>query len=125
MPEKSALQAAIEAKCPRCREGELFAYPAYHLTKFDKMHTHCPRCNFRFEVEPGFFIGAMYISYAMVVGLMLTIGLFFFYVLGDPPTWVYIIAFPGFTLLFLPLIFRYSRVIYLHAFGGVDYKRNS
>ena len=124
MPEKSALQAAIEAKCPRCRKGDLFAYPAYHLTKFDKTHTLCPHCNFRFEVEPGFFIGAMYISYAMVVGLMLTIGLFFFYALGNPPSWVYIVAFPTLTILFLPLIFRYSRVIYLHVFGGVDYERN-
>lgn len=124
MPEKSALQAVIEAKCPRCRKGELFAYPAYNFAKFDKMHSHCPNCNLRFEVEPGFFIGAMYISYVMVVGLLITLGLFFFYVLGDPPTWIYLIAFPTVIILFLPLIFRYSRVLFLHGFGGVDYNRN-
>lgn len=124
MPGKSAFQAIIEGKCPKCRKGDMFAYAALNYTKFDKMHTHCPHCKFRFEVEPGFFIGAMYISYGMVVGLMIGVGLFFFYAFGDPPTWVYLIAFPAMVVLLLPFIFRYSRILYLYAFGSVSYNQN-
>jgi len=102
----------------------MFAFSALNYRKFDKMHRNCPHCNFRFEVEPGFFIGAMYVSYGMVVGLMIGVGLLFFYAFGDPPTWVYLITFPAVVILLLPFIFRYSRILYLYAFGGVSYKEN-
>ena len=38
------------------------------LLKFPKMHVNCPVCNYKFEKEPGFYIGAMYVSYALGVG---------------------------------------------------------
>ena len=28
------------------------------------MHETCPVCDHRFEREPGYFVGAMYVSYA-------------------------------------------------------------
>lgn len=121
MPEKSSMHALIEAKCPKCRKGNLFAYRALDFTKFDKMHSHCTHCNFRFEVEPGFFIGAMYVSYAMVIALMFVVAIIIYYAFGNPPNWVYYISFPALITLFLPFIFRYSRVLYLYAFGGVSY----
>lgn len=102
----------------------MFVYSALNFTKFDKMRSNCPNCNFRFEVEPGFFIGAMYISYVMVVALMFFFGLLLFYVFGDPATWVYIISFPAIVILLLPFIFRFSRVLYLYAFGGVSYRED-
>lgn len=102
----------------------MFVYSALNITKFDKMRSNCPHCNFRFEVEPGFFIGAMYISYVMVVGLMFFFGVLLFYVFGDPATWVYMISFPTIVLILLPFIFRFSRVLYLYAFGGVSYNED-
>lgn len=102
----------------------MFAYSALKVTKFDKMHSHCPYCKLKFEVEPGFFIGAMYISYVMVVSLMFLFGIILFYIFSDPPTWVYLITFPTVVIILLPFIFRYSRVLYLYAFGGVSYNGN-
>ncbi len=29
------------------------------------MHKNCPNCNFKFEKEPGFFFGAMFVNYAL------------------------------------------------------------
>ena len=29
------------------------------------MHERCPVCDLRFEREPGYFLGAMYVSYAL------------------------------------------------------------
>ena len=29
------------------------------------MHKNCPNCSFKFEKEPGFFFGAMFINYAL------------------------------------------------------------
>lgn len=123
MQRRSGLQAAIQAKCPKCRKGDMFIYPPYHPSKFDKMYPNCPHCNFRFEVEPGFFIGAMYISYAFTVATLFSVAVILFFGFGDPAMWIYIIAFPTSVIALLPLIFRYSRVIYLYLFGGVIYNQ--
>lgn len=121
MQKKSGLQALIATKCPRCRKGDMFIYPFYHPFRFDKMYPNCPHCHLRYEVEPGFFIGAMYISYAMTVTVLAIAGLILFLGLKDPGLWVYIIVFPVTVILLLPLIFRYSRAIFLYAFGGVRF----
>ena len=34
------------------------------------MHPQCPVCGLRYHREPGYFLGAMYISYGLAVPLM-------------------------------------------------------
>ena len=87
------------------------------------MHENCPSCDQKFEVEPGFFIGAMYVSYAMSVGLFLTVGLVLYYLFNDPELWVYLLVVTSLVVILLPFIFRYSRVLYLYWFGGVSYQQ--
>ena len=84
------------------------------------MYTHCPHCKLRFEVEPGFFIGAMYVSYAMsLVILFVTSGLIYF-IFNNPEFHFYVIGIPLMVFGFLPVMFRYSRVLFLHLFGGIN-----
>lgn len=121
MPEISKGEAILKAKCPRCRKGDMFEYSPVHITKFDKMHTFCPSCGLRYEVEPGFFFGAMYISYSISVAVLLTTAFILFFGFDDPDLIVYIITVPTIVLLILPLTFRFSRVVFLHIFGGIEY----
>ena len=86
-----------------------------------RTYEHCPHCQLAYEREPGFFIGAMYISYAFVVAVMLVSAFVLYYFFGDPDLWVYITIVPILVILLLPVIFRYSRTLYLHGFGGVRY----
>jgi len=123
MPKVPKSSAVLSCKCPRCRQGNMFDYPVWDLSHFAKMNRECSNCGFRFEVEPGFFIGAMYVSYAMVVALLLTVGFLLYLFLDDPPVYAFIIGIVLTTILLLPLIFRYSRVLYLYWFGGVRYRR--
>ncbi|MDX2301638.1 MAG: DUF983 domain-containing protein [Microscillaceae bacterium] len=117
MSERSKFQAIIQAKCPQCREGNMFS-------GFNHTNKHCPVCGLRFEREPSFFYGSMYISYAFSVAIVLTVG-FTTNILGnDPPLWVYMVAITVAILLASPLSFRYSRTLMLHLFGGVKYKPN-
>lgn len=88
------------------------------------MHKHCPCCELRFEVEPGFFFGAMYISYAFSVALVVTIGMVLYW-LGDPEVWTYILLVSAGLLLFYPAMFRYSRILFLHLFGGINFDPES
>ena len=58
-------------KCPRCNEGDFFYSHPYHLKNFGLKHFNCEICHLKFEKEPGFFYGAMYVSYALMVGWFL------------------------------------------------------
>lgn len=121
MSKKSSTRAILGAKCPRCREGDMFQYPFSKVLKFHKMYTHCPVCNLRFEVEPGFFFGAMYISYAFTSALLLSTAFILYYLFDDPHITVYIAVMPFVAFLFMPPFFRYSRVVYMYLFSGISY----
>lgn len=74
-----------------------------------------------FEPEPGFYIGAMYISYAFTTGIVLMVGLLVYHLLGDPDTWVYVASVTVAVVGLLPLLLRSSRTVLLYFFGGANY----
>jgi uncharacterized protein (DUF983 family) len=119
----STSKAILNEKCPRCRQGDLFKTSALKLSKFYKMNDNCLVCKQTFEPEPGFYIGAMFVSYAMVVGLafITSLGL---YITIRPPFATYLIVLMILNVLLLPFIFRYSRVLFLFGFGGIRFNKN-
>lgn len=120
MAEKTLAGALLSGKCPRCRQGDMFAYPVTDLSKFNRMNETCPHCHVRLEPEPGFYQGAMYVGYAFTLAVILIVGLTL-YLLGDPSEWVYIGAVIGIMLVLVPVNYRFSRIVYLYAFGGIKY----
>ena len=116
MAELSKFQAFIKCKCPRCRQGDIFTGSAYSF-KLQKTNTNCPVCNLKYEREPGFFYVAMFVSYAMNVAEIITIGVAS-YILGLPliyeNLWYYVSLILFGVLLCSPINYRYSRVILLH-----------
>lgn len=80
----------------------------------------CPSCGVRLEPEPGFYQGAMYVGYAFTVAMLVIIGIILYF-LGDPSEWVYIGVIIGIMILLAPLNYRYSRIVYLYLFGGIEY----
>jgi hypothetical protein len=82
-------------------------------------------CGQRYEVEPGFFIGAMYISYSFAVALMVAVSVAVFVLGNDPDLWVYLVAVIVANLLLVPFMFRYSRVLMLYWFSGIKYNPNA
>ena len=121
MSEKKVLSAVLSGKCPRCRKGDVFTHGPFKLSKFNSTHQNCPHCGLHYEVEPGFFFGAMYVSYAISVAIFLT-TVFLLYNFGnDPDVLVYIITVSVVSLLTYPFNFRISRLLFLYAFSGVKY----
>lgn len=110
----SQFAAALQAKCPRCRRGDMFSTSMYGV-KLQKMNTLCPHCNLQFEREPGYFYVAMFVSYALNVMQMVTIGMLTWLVTGNTENpWLYIaVIFVGIILL-SPFNYRFSRVILLY-----------
>src|SRR5438309_1701554 len=104
----SSLLALLAQKCPRCHQGPLFIYSAFNVTKFDRMYDCCLVCQQSYEPEPGFYWGAMYISYGLSTGIVFIMGVLLYYLASDPPVWAYITAVSATILLFTPLLFRYA-----------------
>lgn len=124
MPKRSGFYAILNHKCPRCREGDIFVYRlTQKLFKFTKTHKACPRCGLLYEREPGFFFGAMYVSYALSMGILLGSAFILYNFFNDPEVWVYVTTVMVAVILLLPVIFRLSRTLYLFAFGGVKYDK--
>jgi uncharacterized protein (DUF983 family) len=121
MKDVSRAQAILEAKCPRCRQGGIFQYSNLKLSKFTDTHKYCSVCGLEYEIEPGFFIAAMYISYAMSVALAFTTGVAVFILGSDPPLWVYMLVVTLALIILVPFMFRYSRVLLLYFFSGIKY----
>lgn len=121
MAEKNLASALLKGKCPRCRVGDMFAYPATNLAKFNKMNEFCPHCRVRLEPEPGFYQGAMYVGYAFTIAVIVVVGLVLYFLLDNPSDWVYILTVVGIMILLAPLNYRYSRIVYLYSFGGIKY----
>lgn len=118
------LRALLNARCPRCREGAVFKYTATNLTRFNVMNETCPTCGIRLEPEPGFYQGAMYVGYGFTVGFLVMMSIFFFLFLPDQSEWIHIAIFVGFMTLFIPFNYRYSRILYLYFFGGIQYSQH-
>src|SRR3546814_6682898 len=88
----SPLKAALQAKFPRCREGNMFTGKTYAL-KAQKMNETCPHCGLRYEREPGYFYVAMFVSYAFAMAQMIAacVGFYLFTGYMEGP-WPYLIA---------------------------------
>ena len=109
----------IECKCPRCGRDKVFKHNFFHVTKFAETKTNCAKCQLTYHPEPGFFFGAMYWSYAMLVGLIVILSILF-YTFGAFDYAMYFI--PLIIILLLPLIFRYSRMLMLYIVYPLMYK---
>lgn len=110
----SQVYAVLNAKCPRCRKGDMFSNSMYGF-KAQKMHTHCLHCGLKYERELGYFYVAMFISYALNVAQIIIIGMLTYLISGNTDNpWLYMATIFPFVLILAPLNFRYSRVLLLH-----------
>lgn len=123
--EPSKGLAVFKAKCPQCQSGKMFKKSALKLNGFTEMFDTCSVCGLTFEVEPGFFWGAMYVSYGITTGMMLVIGVLVYTISShEARFWGYII--PIFLAMFLsiPFTYRYSRVLMLYFFSPVRFNKD-
>ncbi len=71
--KETKLFSILRFKCPVCHEADFFVSHPYDLTKAGDVHPSCPVCATKFEREPGFFYGAMYVSYAIGVAVFASV----------------------------------------------------
>ncbi len=110
---KSILSVGFKLLCPKCGEGKLFLNPnPYNLKTLAEMPSHCPNCQLSFMPEPGFYYGAMFMSYVITVALSV-LNFIWAYLLWGWTTWTYLIINTLILIILLPYLFRAARSFYL------------
>jgi len=117
----SLAEAILKAKCPKCRKGNLFPVFIMSYRRLSDINPVCPNCQETLVPEPDFYYGAMYISYAFSVALVVTIMVALNVLFQRPALSVYLGSVVAANLLLLPLMLRYSKVLYLYAMGSITY----
>ena len=115
------LKSIFSHKCPQCLEGDMYqTKSSYQLKDIAKMNHSCPKCGLDFEREPGYYYGAMYVSYALTVAVGVILFLADMVLFTEFSTSRYLVSLTLLLLLLSPLTFRTARVIWLNLF--VKYK---
>ncbi len=110
------LHSILNMSCPRCQEGEVFEEKnPYKLGTLFKMHENCPHCGLRYEVEPSFFYGAMYVSYGYSVALFVATYIIMNWIY-EPSITDIIIALAVVVIVLAPVVLRLSRITWLNIF---------
>jgi len=84
----------------------------YGLRHLSDMPVDCPACGQPFELETGFYWGAMYISYILTV-FFSGFNVFLLWLLFGLELWALIIGNAVLLGIAFPLYFRYARVLWL------------
>ncbi len=118
----------ITMKCPRCRRGKMFtdqnAYKSLKLSRIFDMPERCPVCNQRYDLEPGFWYGTGYVSYALAVAVSVATFIAWWIFIGvstdDNRVLYWLLVNAVILVLLQPWLMRLSRVIYMRFFVTYD-----
>lgn len=119
---KSLSLAIAGAKCPQCRQGNLFSVSVISFQKLSDINKTCPVCGANFIPEPDFYYGAMYISYAFSVALVITSLTAINVLIASPEVWMYLATMVVLNIVLLPAMLRYSKVLYLYGLGKLKFR---
>lgn len=109
------LFSVVKNKCPRCQDGDFFvsSNPLDFKSNL-KIHEKCPKCDLKYMIEPSFFYGAMYVSYALTVAI--AVATFIICQLLDLNLVWTLTTIIIVLILLIPYLVRISRLIYINMF---------
>ncbi len=119
----SKAYSIVTSTCPVCQSGKMYSNKnPYKISETLKMNERCPHCDTKFKIEPSFFYGAMYVSYGVGIAFAVVAFIVSFFILnlGRLNSFFVII---GTLVVFLPIILRLSRNIWINFFFKYDEKK--
>lgn len=113
---KMSIFSISKGVCPKCKSEKIFNKKGNLLMfRIPKMNSKCNNCGFLFDKESGFFFGAMFVSYALIVAqaVALFVILHVFLELNFLKTFIAIILL---ITLIGTINYRLSRIIWIYLF---------
>jgi len=116
----SKLNSILTGSCPKCQNESMYSDKnPLHLTKVLKMNENCSHCGLKYQIEPSFFYGAMYVSYGLnvAVGIAAFIVSFVFFGASIEQSFLAIVIS---LIVLFPFVLRLSRNLYINMFVSYD-----
>lgn len=118
--EGSKLYSILTGTCPVCHQESMYMESnPYKLGQVFEMHERCSHCGTKYKIEPSFFYGAMYVSYAVGIAFAVAAFVISYFFLGSTLL-VGFLAIIGTLIGFMPVIMRLSRNIWINFFFSYD-----
>jgi len=118
----SKLNSILTGSCPRCQNENMYLDKnPLHFSKILKMNEKCSHCDLKYQIEPSFFYGAMYVSYALNVALSVAAFVISYLIFKSSLKFAFIAIIISNVVLF-PFVLRWSRNIYINFFVSFDEK---
>lgn len=116
----TAIYSILTGNCPKCHGESMYTFKnPYDLRNTLKINDHCSKCNTKYRLEPSFFYGAMYISYA--VGIAFAVAAYVITnLIFQANLKITFIAIVVTLIVFMPIIMRWSRNIWINLFIHYD-----
>lgn len=117
MRKGTKLYSILHFKCPYCQEGAFFKdNNPYRFSTVGDVLEACPVCKRRYEREPGFFYGGLYVAYALGVAMFVTAYFATALIHPQASTEVYIGVVLGSLFVFGPVLYALSKIIWANIF---------
>ena len=101
---RPAPKLTLRNRCPKCESGEIFSGIF--------INDRCPHCGLVFAREPGYFLGAVVLSYFASSGIGILIMLYLFAVQQIDIVAAAIIAVLAVALV-MPVLTRFSKILWI------------
>ncbi len=110
----------LTGSCPKCHSESMYVNSnPYALPQLFKMHERCSHCGTKYKIEPSFFYGSMYVSYAVGIAFAAAAFVIAYLIVGTSLLNTFI-AIVGTLIVFMPVIIRLSRNIWINLFIKYD-----
>ncbi|WP_142785343.1 DUF983 domain-containing protein [Changchengzhania lutea] len=114
------LYSILTGTCPKCHEESMFVNKnPYVLSEALQMHEACSNCGTKYKMEPSFFYGSMYVSYPVGIAFA-TAAFVISYFVFKASIHVIFISIIATLIVFMPIILRLSRNIWINFFMHYD-----
>jgi uncharacterized protein (DUF983 family) len=118
----SKLYSILTGTCPQCQNESMYVDQNFlHLKNLLKMNERCSHCGLKYQIEPSFFYGAMYVSYGLNVAISIITFIIVFQI--DRSIITLFFSIIAVLILAFPFVMRLSRNIYINVF--VSYNPNA
>lgn len=109
----TVFRSILGMHCPRCREGRMFPTTTFSFQRPFDMDARCSQCGQSYHPEPGFYYGAMFLSYILSGFFSIGVAAFLHWVvdLSLLASFSILIAILAFLFVW---VFRISRSLWLH-----------
>lgn len=114
------LYSILFGACPKCHQESMYVNKnPYAISEVLKMNDTCSNCNLRYQIEPSFFYGSLYVNYG--VGIAFAVAAFIIsFVILEYSAMVGFISIVVTLVCFFPIIMRLSRNIWINIFVKYD-----